>query len=342
MNIFVVIFSCAALAGATGFLYQWIGSKRDRLRFAGSGRWVKFGRGANLYLLAKGSGAPTVVFESGIAATSLNWRNIQETISGFTQTASYDRAGLGWSSPAESARTPSNIAIELHTMLEAAGIKPPFVLVGHSFGGLVMRRYAQLFPEQVMGLVLVDPMRCEEWPPLDPAKQSTLDRGVRMSGYAVLIARIGLARLAVTSVLCGSGRLSVFLGRFAGDGGRHVLARIEDEVGKLPEAIRPMVAAHWSRPDFYTGMVAHIASVPETVREMIATAPIAGIPVTVLTPGKAEPLSSEQLGEIGDTVRQVIAPASAHWIHLDEPELVIESIRAMVQETATLSSSLRG
>lgn len=156
-----------------------------------------------------------------------------------------------------------------------------------------------------------------------------------MTGYAVPIAQVGLARLAVTSLLCRTGALYTFLARFAGDGGRHVLARIEDEVGKMPSDVRPVVAAYWSRPSFYVGMAAHLSSVPESAREMLAAQPIAGVPITLLTPGKSAPLSREQLEEIGDTVQQVIAPASAHWIHLDEPEIVIDSIRAIVLAATT-------
>jgi len=315
---------------AVGFLYQRIGARRDLLRYTCDGRWIDIGRKCKLYLLEKGSGGPTVVFESGIAATNLNWHRIQEAVSQFTRTASYDRAGLGWSSVESSVRTPGNIAIELHTMLECAGIKPPYLLVGHSFGGLVMRRYAALYPEDVLGVVLVDPMRIEEWPPLDPARQAQVDRGARLAGYAIPIARFGLARLAVTSLLCHSGKLCSFLARAAGDSGRHVLGRIEGEVNKMPPEIRPVVAAHWSRPSFYAGMRSHVAAVPETVREMAASDPIRGIPILLLTPGKSSPVCENGLSRIGDNVHQVIAPESAHWIHLDEPDLVIGSIREMV------------
>jgi pimeloyl-ACP methyl ester carboxylesterase len=330
MYIIASIVGCAAALVVSGCLYQRVGARRDRIRYANSGRWVDIGRGCSLYLLEKGSGGPTVLFESGIAATNLNWCRIQETVSQFTHTASYDRGGLGWSSRANSVRTPGNIAIELHTMLENAGIKPPYVLVGHSFGGLVMRRYALLYPEDVSGVVLVDPMRCEEWPPMDPSKQSTLDRGTRLTGYAIPIARCGLARLAVTSLLCRSGRVSNFLAGAAGSGGQHVLSRIKDEVGKMPEETWPMVAAHWSRPSYYVGMCSHVEAVPATVREMQAADPILGIPVTLLTPGKSSPLCELSLNQIGDNVQQIIAPASAHWIHLDQPDLVIDSIREMI------------
>ncbi|HVU47124.1 MAG TPA: alpha/beta hydrolase [Terracidiphilus sp.] len=324
---------------ALGMLYQTLGSRRDTRLYATAGRWIAIGRGSRLYVLEAGAGEPTVLFESGIGATNLNWRRIQEAVAKFTRTASYDRGGLGWSSPCRTARTPGNIAAELHEMLRRGDIKPPYILVGHSFGGLVMRRYALDYPEDVAGIVLVDPMRCEEWPPLDQAKQSELRRGRRLIRFASPIARCGLTRLAVTSLFHRSGKLSGQLAGAAGQGGRHVLGRIKTEVGKMPRELWPVVASHWSRPGFYTGMRKHIESIPDTVREMHAAEPILEIPVTVLTPGKAKPLSEECLRRIGNRVRQVIAPASAHWIHLDEPELVINAIRSMF-EAATVSAPL--
>jgi pimeloyl-ACP methyl ester carboxylesterase len=334
MYIALWILSVALALLAGGFVYQSIGSHRDRLRFAGSGRWVTIGKRNRLYLLEQGSGEPTVLFEAGIGATNLNWRHIQQTVSRFTGTASYDRGGLGFSSRCRTARTPGNIAVELHDLLECAAIRPPYILVGHSFGGLVMRRYALLYPEEVAGMVLVDPMRCEEWPPLDPSKQSQLDLGRRLIRYAVPIALCGLTRLAVTSLFHRSKRLSGQLAGAAGANGRHVLGRITNEVGKMPREVWPVVAAHWSRPSFYAGMRSHIKSIPDTVIEMQDAEPIREIPVLVLTPGKSTPLSEQLLGRIGDNVQQVIAPASEHWIHLDEPDLVIGSIRAMVTAAA--------
>lgn len=324
--------STATLIGV-GFLYQWTGGHRDRRRYSGTGRWITIGRKCKLYLLEKGSresGGPTVIFEAGIAATNLNWFHVQETVARFAGTASYDRGGLGWSSPCRTARTPGNIAVELHDLLQCAQIKPPYILVGHSFGGLVMRRYALLFPEDVASVLLVDPMRCEEWPPLNPSKQAELDRGKRLSRVAIQIARCGLARLAVTSLLCRGGRIAQRLAGVAGNGGRHVLGRVTKEVGKMPSEVWPIVAAHWSRPGFYAGMRSHVEAVPDTVREMQNAEPILGIPVLLLTPGNTIPLSAERLGRIGDNVHQLIAEKSAHWIHLDEPDLVIDSIHEMV------------
>jgi pimeloyl-ACP methyl ester carboxylesterase len=319
----------AAALVAAGFLYQWFGSHYDRLRFARAGRWIDIGNGRKHYLLEKGSGEATVLFESGIAATNLNWCHIQKMVAEFASTASYDRGGLGWSSPCQSARTPGNIAKELHELLLRAGLKPPYILVGHSFGGLVMRKFALLYPDEVTSIVLVDPMRCEEWPPLNPTKQTMIDQVSKLSAYAIPIAHFGLARLAVTSLLCRSGRMAEKLAGIGGDRGMHVLGRIKGEVGKMPQEVWPMVAAHWSRPGYYAGMRSHVEAVPDSVREIQSAEPIRGIPVLVLTPGQSSPLNDDCLRKIGDNVKQVIAPASAHWIHLDEPQLVIESIREM-------------
>ncbi len=334
MYLFLWITGSVATVVAAGFLYQSIGGIRDRRRYAGSGRWVEIGNRCRLYLHEKGSGCPTVLFEAGIAATNLNWFHVQETVAGFTGTASYDRSGLGWSSPARTPRTPGNIAAELHNLLQCGGIKPPYILVGHSFGGLVMRRFAVLYPEEVAGVVLVDPMRCEEWPPLNPSKQSQLDLGKRLTRFAIPAAHCGFARLAVTSLLGRSCRLSGLLAGAAGQGGRHVLGRITCEVGKLPEHTWPVIAAHWSRPGYYAGMYSHVDAIPETVREMQSAEPIRGVPVLVLTPASSTPLSCQDLSRIGDNAQQLIAESSAHWIHLDEPDLVVRSIREMVLAAA--------
>ena len=338
----ILVLSLTATVIAVGFLYQMVGAHRDRRRYASVGRWVEIDGGSQLYMLEKGAGGPTVIFESGIAATNLNWHHIQEEVAQFTHTASYDRGGLGWSTRARTARTPANIARELSGMLERAGIEPPFVLVGHSFGGLVVRRFALLYPEKVTGIVLVDPMRPEEWPPCDPSKQGEIDRGMMLSSYAVPIARCGLARLAVTSLLCRDGRISDYLAGKAGNGGAHVLSRVKGEVGKMPREVWPAVAAHWSRPGYYRGMGGHVQAIPDTVREMMDAGPIHGIPVTLLTPGSTTELGVECLKKIGDNVTQVLAPESKHWVHLDDPKLVVESIREMVEMASIEAVAIPG
>ncbi|HMG85677.1 MAG TPA: alpha/beta hydrolase [Terracidiphilus sp.] len=330
MHILLLIIGLLAALLILGCAYQFVATRRDRLRYASRGRWIEIGNRQSLFVVERGSGSTTVVFESGIAATHLNWCTIQEEVSQFGCAVGYDRCGLGWSSPARTERTPANVASELHRMLEGAHIYPPYVLVGHSFGGMVMRRFALLYPDQVAGVVLVDPMRCCEWPPINAGQQATLNRAIRWLRYAVPVAHIGLARLAVTSALCGSGFLARRMANAAGDGGRHVLGRVTGELAKMPGEIRPRIAAHWSRPDFYKGMRRHIQAVPETVVEMCNADPIERIPVLVLTPGQSTPLDDEEINRIGSNVKQVIAAESGHWVHLDQPDLVVQSIFEMV------------
>ena len=340
MFILYVTLALSAALLIAGVLYQSISNWRDRRLHFKPGRSVTLSSGANVYLFEQGSGGPTVLFEAGFAATSLNWRQIQQSVSCFTATASYDRCGLGWSTPSPTVRTPANIAAELRELLQRAGIKPPFVLVGHSFGGFVMRRFALLYPEDVAGVVLIDPMRCEEWPPLDPSKQSQLNLGKRLIGYAVPIARCGVARLALTSLFCRSGRLSARLSTAAGASCRHVIGRIKTEVGKMPREVWPVVVSHWSRPAFYAAVRDYLDAIPASVEEMHAADPIPEIPVLVLTPGRSTPLSEDCLRRIGNRVRQVIAPASEHWIHLDQPDLVVGSIREMVLAAAPVPAAV--
>jgi pimeloyl-ACP methyl ester carboxylesterase len=125
--------------------------------------------------------------------------------------------------------------------------------------------------------------------------------------------------------------LSRWLEGASGNGAQHVLGRVRQEIGKMPREVWPIVAAHWSRPAFYAGMRQHVRSVPDSVREMVKAEPIRSIPVLVLTPDKSTPLSEESLRQIGENVQQAIVPQSGHWIHLDQPDRVIDSIRTVVE-----------
>jgi pimeloyl-ACP methyl ester carboxylesterase len=330
------LFLLIPLVPVAGALYQWLGARRDRRKFLRLGTLIDVGKGRSIYVSQAGSGCPAVVFESGIAATSQNWTAMQQSVSSFARTFAYDRGGLGWSSPHTSSPTPAHLAPELHLLLRLAGVPPPYVMVGHSFGSLVVRRFAADYPGEVAGLVLVDSMRPEEWPPASSVRQAHLDRGIRLAGMGIPVARFGLARLATTSQLCRSGKTSRLLSSAAGDGGVRVLDRIACEVGKMPPEVWPVVAAHWSAPAFYRGLRAHLRAVPETVREMLAAAPVEGIPIVLLTAGNAEPLTAEELRRIGPGARQIIAAESGHWVHLDQHELVLTCIRDMVEEVRSM------
>ncbi len=136
-------------------VYQGIASAVDASAYPPPGRLVDVG-GFRLHIHCTGSGGPTVILDAGNGGSSLDWSLVQPGVATFTRVCSYDRAGYGWSDSGPTPRTSERIVRELHTLLVNAGVPGPYVLVGHSFGGLNMRLYTYTYPQDVAGLVLVD------------------------------------------------------------------------------------------------------------------------------------------------------------------------------------------
>ncbi|HEX5603949.1 MAG TPA: alpha/beta hydrolase [Pyrinomonadaceae bacterium] len=113
--------------------------------------------GHSLQLLMGGQGSPAVIFEGGFGVGIASWSTVQKDVAAFAKTVSYDRAGLGQSDPGPKPRTAKQIATELHEALVKSGVKPPYVMVGHSFGGVYVRVFADMYPKEVVGMVLIDP-----------------------------------------------------------------------------------------------------------------------------------------------------------------------------------------
>ena len=113
--------------------------------------------GHSLQFLVGGQGSPAVIFEGGFGTGIASWSRVQKDVAAFAQTVSYDRAGLGQSDPGPKPRSAKQIATELHVALQKSGIKPPYVMVGHSFGGIYVRVFADMYPTEVVGMVLIDP-----------------------------------------------------------------------------------------------------------------------------------------------------------------------------------------
>jgi pimeloyl-ACP methyl ester carboxylesterase len=149
----VLTMAAAGIASAT---YQASGSWRDRRRFPPPGRLVEVG-GRRVHLWPAGDGGPTVVVVPALGTSGLEWTRIRRALAPDATVVLYDRAGLGWSDPGPRPRTAGRIADELHDLLQAAGVPPPYLLVGHSLGGLVVRLHAARHPDQVAAAVLVDP-----------------------------------------------------------------------------------------------------------------------------------------------------------------------------------------
>jgi pimeloyl-ACP methyl ester carboxylesterase len=139
----------------TGALYEMIGRWRDAQRFPQLGHFVQVGS-IRMNIDCDGQGSPTVILESGSGGPSVDWLMVQPEVAKFSHVCSYDRAGYGWSDSGPEPRSSLQIATELKQLLQAAGEKGPYVLVGHSMGGYDIRVYTGQYPNDVAGMVLVD------------------------------------------------------------------------------------------------------------------------------------------------------------------------------------------
>ena len=149
-----------AIAGAT--LTELLSAQTTaRAPHRHRGQLVDIG-GQRLYLDCRGKGSPAVLLEAGAGDLSFVWSLVQDRLASFTTACSYDRGGYLWSDPGARPRTYAQLALELHTALDRVGVRQPFVLVGQSYGGLVVRGFAKRYPNDVAGMVLVDAVHEDE------------------------------------------------------------------------------------------------------------------------------------------------------------------------------------
>ncbi len=299
------------------------------------GRLIDVG-GFSLHLHCSGAGTPAVVLDAALGGSSVSWSWVQPEIARLTRVCSYDRAGYGWSDPGPLPRTAGRMAEELRTLLERGGVPPPFVLVGHSFGGLIMRIFAARYRDEVCGLVLVDAAHPEDWVAPAPKEQIKIERGVRLCRYGARAAKFGVARLVASL-----GSAGVF-------GGARLIARIisrgdlrrEDEgilapVWKLPPEARAPLRQFWTEHKFFTSLGSHIESVCVSAGEALqASAQGYGdLPLVTLSstdPGDYRLAQQDALTRLSTRGRHLVASNSGHWIPLEEPQLVIDAIKSVL------------
>jgi pimeloyl-ACP methyl ester carboxylesterase len=299
--------------------------------FAPPGRLIDVG-GFRLHLNCSGQGNSTVILESALGGSSLSWSLVQPPVARFGHVCSYDRAGFGWSDAGPLPRTASRIAEELRTLLDRGSVAPPFVLVGHSFGGLVMCIFARRYRRDVSGLVLVDPAHPEDWINPAPKEQIKIDRGIRLCRYGMSAARLGVARIVGGFASIGALGVARGLVKVVSRGG---LSR-EDEgilapIWRLPLEARRPLRRFWTLPRFYEALGSQIEFISESAREALeASADGYGdLPLVTLSstdPGDYRIRQQEELARLSTRGRHIVASNSGHWIPLDQPEVVIGAI----------------
>jgi pimeloyl-ACP methyl ester carboxylesterase len=193
----IVVLALASIGGG----YETLGAAADAKAYPMPGQLIDVG-GHRLHLSCSGSGTPTVVLEPGAGEMSSNLGWITPAVARDTRVCVYDRAGRGWSEPADSAQDGAHIATDLHTLLQSGHVPGPYVLAGHSFGGLYVLTFAARYPDEVAGMVLVDSTA-----PASAATPGTHSSGgggsndamSRLSALVSTAARLGLGRLYAQS-----------------------------------------------------------------------------------------------------------------------------------------------
>ena len=242
----------------------------------------------SFHYVKKGEGKPTVIFESGLGDNSNTWSLIQEIVSKTTTTISYDRLGLGFSSSTKNPRTIENLVLELNQFLTTNNIEEPYILVGHSIGGLIIRKYQHDYPEKIAGLILVDPT----------------DEFFHERSYAII--------------------------------GKQASDSIKDMLNYHYSGAPPSVQSEYTEVD-------------NTCKKMQEIAPPTTLPVTFLV--SYQP--SDFLNEVNLKIRKELVVEwsvkasqtkvistikSGHYIHQNEPFLVIDAITDMIDDLKNSSS----
>jgi pimeloyl-ACP methyl ester carboxylesterase len=272
--------------------------------------------GRRLFLRRVGLGGPSIVFESGGASSSAMWWPLQDRLADLATVVAYDRAGLGWSEPAPLPRRIEDRAADLHAMLVAAGVPAPYVLVGLSYGGPLIRIFAARHPELVAGLVFVD--ISHEMVFSMPGAQRYLRRAVRMLRFAAAVAATGLLRLLrirglplpPTALPFSDVQRRALAGRYPSPGSLRTGADEFESGLRIDQAMEGL-------------------GNPGSLRE---------IPLIVLSHGKPFPGSfavlehnhmegQQALAGLSSNSELLIAHASSHAIPLEEPQLVLQAVR---------------
>lgn len=302
-------------------VYQWSKINQFKKQFPHPGKLVDIGDGS-LHLHCMGEGTHTVILEGGSGNWSLDWHAVQTGLSSVAKVCVYDRAGHGWSDFPDAPATANQIVEDLHKLVTAAKLKPPFVMVGASFGGAIVQLYEQRYPDEVSHLVLVDARSKDYVKALNKLSPSA---ALNVSRERQLVARLHRLGLLATIIK--------LQGPF----------QFEDH----PEALRP-VYAHLGRLTKHTAANAlELAVDPISDEQLQAIGSIGDKPLVVIAHGSktmfknqlglsdadAEAMEEiwleqqKQLLNLSSNSRWVLAENSGHLIHQEQPDIVIDEIK---------------
>jgi pimeloyl-ACP methyl ester carboxylesterase len=304
---------------ASGAAYEAIMAAGDDERYPARGQRVDVGY-YRLHIHCVGEGSPTVVLDAGLGGFSLDWSLVQPELAATTRVCAYDRAGYGWSDPSPQSRTPGQIVEELHTLLLNADIEGPYVLAGHSAAGKHVRLYADRYPHDVVGMVLVDARhesvdanRSPEALAAEHKQQQRFQRTLWVT------ARIGLVRAFWASLW----------------------PMVWPTTQNLPSETRAEIGVLQARPQQIKTVLMEDALLTHENAQLSATASLGNLPLIVLAAGQNVEHDPEwlpaqqQMARLSSNAKLVILDDSSHYIHWDRPTLVVDAIGQVVEAART-------
>jgi pimeloyl-ACP methyl ester carboxylesterase len=293
-------------------IYENISEARDRRFNPGEGRLFDVG-GFKMHMYCAGEGSPTVILESGLGDTYVSWRKVQPQIAKFTRVCSYDRAGIGYSDSSSQPRTSKVMAAELHALLHAAGVAPPYILIGHSMGGYNVRLYASLYRSEVAGMVLVDASHPDQDNRFPPELKNMEGSWLREAEFMEYTTPLGVPRLIG---LCDEDPA-----QRAAECNFHSAREGVAELKGFAESAA-QTAATGSLDDMPLAVLSHDPDKPS-----------ADLPADLAKPTNAAwEKMQEELAHLSTRGTQVIAKNSSHYIQLDRPDVVIDAVRGVVEQ----------
>jgi len=315
-----------------------VNSLTAQTSFPPTGKLVVAG-GHLLHINVIGKGSPTVILENGSGDFSFIWSLVQPKVAKTTRVVSYDRAGYAWSESGPTPRTSRQITFELHEALHNAGIKPPYILVGQSFGGFLVRAFARYYPKEVAGMVLVEAVQ------EDQRIFMGGDTPKRIRDFAK--GRTTPAPKTFSTAQPPTSNETVTL---------HT--EIDPPLDKLPDSVQKMQIWAQSQPQFVRTVQAEMDWSPEDVANLYQNKgrpgyTLGNIPLIVLTrgaggyEGRADSAELEnerlalqkELAPVSTNSKHIIDKNSGHNLHLEDAQLVIASIND-VEEPARLKQPL--
>jgi pimeloyl-ACP methyl ester carboxylesterase len=335
LHTFIWIAGFLILSVLVGMTYQRVGERRDSRLHPPPGRFVNLGT-HRLHLLEEGQGSPTIILEAGLMSTNLSWTDIRRKLAESYRVVTYDRAGLGWSDIGPMPRTAERIVDELHSLLDLAAIPAPYVLVGHSFGGLTMPLFAARYPEKIAGMVLVDPVVPAEWNPPSDQDLKRSNIGAIVCRRAALLSRAGVIRFVAFLLNSKAKKTASPIVRLISRGTPADSGTVSSPwFWNLPPNERQMASVFWVQEKFCNTIASQLESLPGSAKRIAELDNLCDKPVVILSAKSTPPKRREQHILITQRLpqgRHVLADKSTHWIMQDQPELVLGAIHTVTLE----------